>query len=197
MKNDYLKGGRSQQKQKTRDRILAGAKELLNNKSDFSLEDVAEVTSLSRATIYRYFSSAEALSLEAALDLGTKPPHEVIESIDGSDAGAVIEGIQEYYNQLALDNESVFRKYLSTVITQPPEGRKRGARRHHTLALALEELDLPLSTKEREMFIVVATALMGIEPIIVTKDVCGLTDKRSKHVLRWGIEMLLRGIMAK
>ena len=196
MNKDYIKAGRSKQKQKTRDRILAGAKDLLNRTNHFSLDDVAEVTSLSRATIYRYFSSAEALSLEAALDLGTKSPEEVLHSIDGkNDVEQTVLGIQDYFNQLALNNESVFRKYLSTVITQPPEGRKRGARRHHTLEKALKELNPEISPSDRKKFIVVATALMGVEPIIVAKDVSGLTDKRTKEVLSWGMQTLLKGLL--
>lgn len=34
---------------------------------------------------------------------------------------------------------------------------------------------------------------MGIEPIIVTKDVCGLNNAESKELLKWGMELLLKG----
>lgn len=196
MKDDYINAGRSQQKQKTRDRILNAAQKLLSEQSSFTLEDIARETELSRATIYRYFSSSEALSHEAALDLGTKSSEEVLASISGDDMSEMIHGIQAYYNKLALDNESTFRKYLSIVITQPPEGRQRGARRHHTLALALDQFDKVLAEDEKKNFMVVATALMGIEPLIVTKDVCQLSDKESNEVLSWGIKTLMKGLLA-
>ena len=194
MNEDYINAGRSQQKQKTRDRILNAAQNLLSRQSSFTLEDVARETELSRATIYRYFSSSETLSHEAALDLGTKSSEEVLDSIPGNSLNEMIHGIQAYYNELALDNESTFRKYLSIVITQPPEGRQRGARRHHTLALALDQFDNLLDDHEKKKFMVVATALMGIEPLIVTKDVCRLSDQESVEVLSWGLQMLLEGI---
>ena len=196
MKDDYINAGRSQQKQKTRDRILNAAQKLLSEQSSFTLEDIARETELSRATIYRYFSSSEALSHEAALELGTTSSAEVLASISGDDMSEMIHGIQAYYNKLALDNESTFRKYLSIVITQPPEGRQRGARRHHTLALALDQFDKVLAEDEKKKFMVVATALMGIEPLIVTKDVCQLSDKESNEVLSWGIKTLMKGLLA-
>ena len=196
MKDDYINAGRSQQKQKTRDRILNAAQKLLSEQSSFTLEDIARETELSRATIYRYFSSSEALSHEAALELGTTSSAEVLASISGDDMSEMIHGIQAYYNKLALDNESTFRKYLSIVITQPPEGRQRGARRHHTLALALDQFDKVLAEDEKKKVMVVATALMGIEPLIVTKDVCQLSDQDSIEVLSWGIKTLMKGLLA-
>ncbi|PQB03801.1 TetR/AcrR family transcriptional regulator [Aureitalea marina] len=194
MNKDYINAGRRNQKQKTRQRILSGAQDLLNSKGSFTLEDVAECSGMSRATVYRYFSSAEALSLEAALDLTTNSPEEVLESVKANHNSGVTLEIQQYFHDLAITNESVFRKYLSVVITQPPEGRVRGARRHQTLELALTKLNLGISAEERAKLIVVATVLMGIEPIIVTKDVCGLNDQDSLEALSWGLEMILKGI---
>ena len=44
---------------------------------------------------------------------------------------------------------------------------------------------------------VLATTLMGMEPFIVTKDVCGLDNEASKEVLRWGLELIIKGLEQK
>ena len=54
---------------------------------------------------------------------------------------------------------------------------KRGARRKKTLKLILEET--PLTPKEKEDLSNLFTVMMGIEPLIVTKDVCGLNNQES------------------
>jgi hypothetical protein len=35
---------------------------------------------------------------------------------------------------------------------------------------------------------------MGIEPFVVTKDVCLLNNKESKEVLNWGLEKILETV---
>lgn len=196
MNKSYTETGRKNQKNKTRNNILASAKKLLKQGKDFTLEDIAEDANISRATIYRYYSSVDVLALEAGLDWQTKSPEEVLTALGDHDIQHSIKGIQDYFNDLALDNENAFRKYLSHAITTNSEEGKRGARRVKTLALALETNNLNLTKEETEKLIVVATALMGIEAVIVTKDVCGLNNEASKTILNWGLEKLLKGILS-
>ena len=58
--------------------------------------------------------------------------------------------------------------------------------------MVLEEADL--TKKEITKLQNLLTVLMGIEPLIVTKDVCGLNNEQSKKLLKWGMELLLKGI---
>lgn len=34
---------------------------------------------------------------------------------------------------------------------------------------------------------------MGIEPLIVTKDVSGLNNKQSMEIMEWGVQLILKG----
>ena len=196
MKKDYLQSGRSKQKQKTRNSILKAAQNFLSEGKEFSLEDIAEAIDLSRATVYRYFSSVEILSREAGLDLSTKTPKEIIDQTGSDDLIKSLVGIQKYFNQLTIDHETAFRRYLSVVINAEGKEEKRGARRQKTLTLALKNHDVIWSDQERENLVMVGTALMGIEPFIVMKDVCERTDEQAEELLKWGLEMMIRGIQA-
>ncbi|MAU14996.1 MAG: TetR family transcriptional regulator [Muricauda sp.] len=192
MKDEYFKKGRVRQKQETREKILSSTQELMNSGEKFTLEDVAEKAGVSRATIYRYYSNIDILSAEAGIDINTKSPKTIYENLQGLEIKDKLLGVQEYYNNLALDNENAFRNYLSIVLTSDAKYNKRGARRSKTLKMVLEEANLTKSeiTNLQNLF----TVLMGIEPLIVTKDVCGLNNEQSKKLLKWGMELLLKGI---
>jgi len=192
MNNGYLKKGRIKQKQETREKILSCAQELMNSGKKFTLEEVAEKAKVSRATIYRYYSNVEILYAEAGIDINTKSPKTIYEDLRGLELKDKILGIQEYYNNLALDNENAFRNYLSIVLTSDSQHNKRGARRTKTLKMVLDETSL--TKKEIKNLQNLFTVLMGIESLIVTKDVCGLNNEQSKKILKWGMELLLKGI---
>lgn len=192
MKNEYLKKGRVKQKQETREKILSSTQELMNYGERFSLEDVAEKAGVSRATIYRYYSNIDILSAEAGIDINTKSPKTIYENLQGLEIKDKLLGVQDYYNNLALDNENAFRTYLSIVLTSGSQYNERGARRSKTLKMVLEETNLTkMETKNIQNLF---TLLMGIEPLIVTKDVCRLNNEQSKKLLKWGMELILKGI---
>ncbi len=194
MKEKYIQTGRINQKLETREQILESAQYFLSNGHDFTLEDVAKKAKISRATIYRYYSNKDVLANEAVLDIKTKNPEVLFDEIKNPDFEKTILEIQEYYNTLAIDHEPAFRKYLSTIITSSPKELKRGARRKKTLELALK--DTRFSNKEKEDLANLLTILMGIEPLIVAKDVAGLNNEASKEVLTWGAQLILKGFFA-
>lgn len=192
MNEDYVKKGRTNQKLETRGKILLSAQHYLNKGLEFNLEDIAKKTGISRATIYRYFSNADVLAAEAALDISTKSPESICESLHGKDLVEKFLGIQEYYNSLAVNHEKLFRKYISTFLDSSTSTPKRGARRKITLQMVLEKTNY--SNKEKKDLSNLLTILMGIEPLIVTKDVCGLNNSESLELLKWGMELMLRGL---
>lgn len=191
MNKGYVKSGRINQKLETRHKILSSAHYFINNGLEFTLEDVAKKSGISRATIYRYYSNIEVLVNEAGLNINTKSPEQIIENIKDKNIEDLVLEIQNYYNTLAIDHESAFRKYLSSVIPSKSSENKRGARRKNTLQLAFENASI--NKKEREKLVNVLTILMGIEPLIVTKDVLGLTNVQSKEIMKWGAQLILKG----
>src|SRR5262249_14786764 len=61
MSMGYLESGRTRQKQRTRDLLIAAARELITAGDTPRVEEVAEAAGISRPTAYRYFASQTEL----------------------------------------------------------------------------------------------------------------------------------------
>src|SRR3954466_10159671 len=61
----YEREGRSQQKQRTRNALIAAARELVAQGATPTVEEAAAAASISRTTAYRYFPNQRALLLAA------------------------------------------------------------------------------------------------------------------------------------
>lgn len=196
MNNDFLKSGRANQKAQTRSNILAAAKRLLDKSEDVSLDDISKEAGISRATMYRYYSNVDVLITEAALDINHESPEEINDQLEGMNMHERIFAIQKYYNNLALEHETAFRRYLSAVLSESisSKSKLRGARRVKTLDMALEPFSKDIKKEEKEKLINAATILMGIDPIVSGKDVCRLNDDQVNETLEWALEMLLKGM---
>lgn len=192
MSDSYLQSGRSNQKHETRNKILAGAAHFLNQGLRFNLDDIAKHTGISRATVYRYFSNSDILAAEAGLQVSTISSETILKPLESQSVESTIFGIQKYYNQLTFDNEQLFRKYLSAVLDPSNTNTKRGARRKTTLKMALAKSNI--HPKDQDKLSNLITVFMGIEPIIVSKDVCGLNNTESQDLLKWGLELVLKGL---
>ena len=196
MKEDFLGTGRVNQKAQTRINILDAAKRLLDKNETVTLEDIAKEANISRATMYRYYSSVDVVITEATLDINHKTPKEILQLLKGMGLIDRIYAIQKYYNTLALKHETAFRRYMSAVLSESISSKTklRGARRVKTLNLALEPFQDEIKLEEKEKLINVATILMGIDPIIAGKDVCELSNAEVNESLVWALEMILKGM---
>ncbi len=179
--------------------ILASTKRLMQDERKISLEDVAKEARISRATIYRYFSNIELLILEASLDIQHKSPDQLLEDVETMSLTERIFYIQKHYNKLARENEVGFRRYLSAVLSESITSKEklRGARRIKSLNKALKPFKSKLNEPTYTRLINISSVLMGIDSLVVCKDVCNLSSKESETVLRWGLEMILKGIFCK
>jgi AcrR family transcriptional regulator len=194
-KNDITKG-RAKQKLQTRSEILRAAKELMQKEEKITLEDVAKKANISRATMYRYFPNIDLLFTEASLDIHHKSPDQISEDVKNMDFAERIFFIQKHYNQSALKNEIGFRRYLSSVLSESVVSKKqlRGARRMKSLNKALDPYKERYSKDTFKKIINIASVLMGIDSILVCKDVCELNNKEAENTLKWAIEMILKGV---
>ena len=199
MKTISLQKGRINQKKKTRIRILNAAKNLMSENKKITLEEVALKAKVGRATIYRYFPSIDLLYTEASLDIHFLTPEELFDEVKNMSLDQRLIYIQNYYNTMAQDHELIFRRYLSATLIESLGSNKkiRGARRIEATSLALESSQKKLSKKDIDLLKNTATILMGIESVIVAKDVCRLSDKKTNETLNWALEMILKGMQVK
>lgn len=166
---------------------------------EFSLDDVAAEAGISRATVYRYFSDVDLLKLEALLDIRTKVSSDILKGIEKATIRERLLHTQDYFNRLAQEHEPTFRTYLSLVLGESVKKgnqmkKRRGARRIRVLEEVLDPLREQVGDEPVRKLTCVAAALMGIEALIVTKDVCDLDNTESDVILKWGLEMIIKGM---
>lgn len=196
MNNEYLEIGRTKQKFKTRQHIIKTAQTLLATKESTSLEEVAEKAGISRATIYRYFPSVEVLVGEVGLSLESKTPDELVSDVADMTLTKALLYVQEYFNDHAITNEAMLRKFLSVSlhVDTSIDTSIRGARRLLAADGVISEKGTSLDKKERENLARIMAVLSGIEPLIANRDVNGITPAESKELLSWAIKKIIKGL---
>ena len=193
-----------QQKGRTRGALLAAAIRLLQSGAQPTVAEVADAAEVSRRTAYRYFPTQEQLLVESALEGVRAIMSHAIEG--GDDAGADIEDVEarldravKALQQSAVANEQILRTMIRLTVTAPvssgPAGhpvRKRGYRRIEWIALALAPVKKKLGKRRYERLVSALAMCIGIEALIVLRDLRGLDESDAEEVSRWAARTLLR-----
>ena len=193
---DHLQTGRTDQKRNTRSKILMAAHQILERGEELSMESIAGEADISRATIYRYYSNVDSLSTELILHLNIPNKETMVEELKEENLQDALISIQQTYLDFILNNEAAARKFLGAVLSSSDPKLVRGKNRLKALEHYFNSKKTGNSTEQTQKLIHIAVLLMGIESVIVSKDVCGLDDTTSKETLQWGLKMILKGISA-
>ena len=191
---EHLQTGRTEQKLNTRSKILVAAHKILEKGEDLTMESIASEARISRATIYRYYSNVDSLSTELILHLSIPNKDTMVEELKEEKLSSALLSIQNTYLDFILNNEAAARKFLGAILSSSDPKLVRGKNRLKALQSYFESRRNQWDREKTEKFIHIAVLLMGIESIIVSKDVCGLDDATSKETLQWGLEMILKGM---
>ena len=197
MKNKYVDSGRRKQKLQTHQKIFDAAQNLLKKGETLTLENVAKEANISRATIYRYYSNIETLTSEMVLALQDIDPESFANENQDLSIEELILTIQDYYLNFTYKNEAAFRKFLSTILSSDTTKGKRAGRRIIALEKVLSTKENNLSDRDKKHLINIASLFMGIEAVILAKDVCNLNKEDAKESLQWGLQMLLNSVLKK
>jgi len=193
--------GRWRQRRRTRQAILQAARDLLERGESPTIAAVAAEADVSRATAYRYFPSERALALELELER-TLPGLQAI--LDGAQ-GELLERVahvQRVFHEHAAGNEAAFRHFLGAVHELQLAGRTedlpaRGGRRLEALEAVLAPLADRLDAATLERLRDALATLVGVEALLVLRDVCGLDAANAGRVGEWAVRTLVRGALAE
>lgn len=189
MSTPYEEGGRSQQKRRTREALVAAARELVAAGRTVTVEAAAAAASVSRPTAYRYFPSQRALLLaahpevERASLLPENPPDDAVERLD-----AVVSA----FTAMIADTEAQQRTMLRLSLDRDtePELPLRQGRAIGWFKEALEGR-VPLSDPELHALIVAVRATTGIEALVWLVDIAGLSRPDARKLMRWSARALI------
>ncbi len=192
MSTPYETGGRSAQKARTRDALVAAARDLVAAGVTPTVEDAAAAASISRTTAYRYFPSKRALLLAAhpeiaaASMLPADPPH---------DPAARLDAVVANFTAMILDTEAQQRTMLRLSLEADAAERDplplRQGRAIAWIAEALDGVRGDLSDQQFRQLVLSIRATIGIEAIAWLVDVAGLSRNDAAALTRWSAQALL------
>lgn len=192
------KDGRPNQRLRTRKDLLLAATKLAREGRKPTLEEVAELAMVSRATAYRYFSSIEALLLEAGIDMSIPTPEELFANDTSTDAFERVWKAERAINAPTFENHLTARMTLATLLHQSVEneGKSEGTpvrqnRRTPMLAAALGPVRDQFRRGDLDMLKGALALFIGLEPMVVFKDVLRMDDAESEKIRRWAMRALI------
>jgi AcrR family transcriptional regulator len=194
----YEQNGRVSQKRRTRDALVAAARDLVAEGVTPTVEAAAEAASISRTTAYRYFPNQRALLVAAHPETGatTLLPDDAPE-----DAGARLELVMDAFVRSTLDNEQPQRTMLRLSLEADPVERAqlplRQGRGIAWIEETLEPLRADLPDADVHRLSLAIRSAAGIEAFVWLVDVAGLSRDDAAALMRWSARALLRAATAK
>lgn len=173
--------------------LLEAARALMAEGQEPGIEAVAAQAGVSRATAYRYFGSAEALVLEATLDstLDVAPPPTTT-SDSTADRVARVQG--RLYDH-AREHEAQLRLYLASALRLHVESdgkaEVRMGRRLPMIEDAIGPARTELTDAAYQRLVCALAAMMGIDSLIVLRDVCALDHDAARDTMAWAVRTLV------
>lgn len=189
--------GRVEQKSRTRNAILEAGLRLLQRGVRPTMTDVAEEAKVGRATLYRYYSSLEALLLEAPLADRAAAPGVLMQGMGNASVGDRVAKVQDYLYDLVEANEAEFRMYLRATMDEwlqrgnSGEEPIRAGRRLEMLDAALAPSRAMLAPEDLRRLRDSLAVLTGVESLVVMQDVCGRTAEEGREVMEWAVRTLV------
>ncbi|MDO6966010.1 TetR/AcrR family transcriptional regulator [Rhizobium alvei] len=187
---------RVNQKRRTRAELLRAAREILEKGGRPSVAEAADQAGISRATAYRYFSTPEDMINEAALD-GVATAIHIAPSradMDTTEVGERVDKLVGDVFSMIADNETVFRALYGGASSGRSENRRAG-RRIGWLNEAMAPIREKLPPEHFKRLVNALSLTMGIEALVVMRDVCELELEEAEKVLRWTAQALMRAAL--
>jgi AcrR family transcriptional regulator len=193
----YELNGRTAQKQRTRDALIAAARELVAEGLSPTVEAASEAASISRTTAYRYFPNQRAL-------LSAAHPETAAESLLPDDAPADVAArldlVVASFTRLIIDTEAQQRTMLRLSLEVDPVERSqlplRQGRAIKWIEEALAPLQAEMSASELHRLAIAIRSATGIEALVWLTDVAGLSRDDAQKLMRWSARALLDAAVA-
>jgi AcrR family transcriptional regulator len=196
MSISYERTGRTQQKARTRDALIAATRGLLAQGHTPTVEQAAAAARISRATAYRYFPNQRAL-LAATYPLIDLPS--LLPTPAPPDPTARLAAVADAQTQLVLELEPELRTQLRLALDPDADRGQlplRRGRRITWIQEALAPLGSQLPDRELRRLVHAIGATVGIEALVWLTDIAGLSRQQAVEVMRWSARTLLGAALA-
>jgi AcrR family transcriptional regulator len=192
---------RSAQKRRTRRAILAAAVALMRRGETPTASSVAAAAEVSRRTVYLYFPTRERLLTEAAMEGVRAEVERALELADPEDVWARLDTLVAEGLRSSLEREVELRTIIRLTVEQrlaearsgeAREAPLRGGRRVEWIETALVPVRERLGEARFERLVSALAVLVGVDALLVLRDIRGLDRAEIEAVSRWAARALLR-----
>jgi AcrR family transcriptional regulator len=187
-----LETGRTQQKRRTREALIAAARELIGAGEEATVERVADWAQISRTTAYRYFPNRRLL-------IAAAHPETTAASLLPPDAPAdpqarlalVVEAFVSLIRATEPQQRAMLRISLEPVGDQHDRLPLRQGRAIGWIGEALAPLEDRLSEEQLHALVVSIRSAIGIEALVWLEDVAQLSGDDAQALMAWTARSLL------
>jgi AcrR family transcriptional regulator len=195
---EYEVTGRTRQKQRTRDALVAAARELIaQGGASPTIEAAAEAASVSRTTAYRYFPTQNALLVAAHPEITAST---LVPEGAGDDPEVRLLGAVGAFIAIIVDTEHQQRTMLRLSLEPATSSESlplRQGRAINWFEEALAPLRPRLTDAEIHGLALAVRSAVGIESLVWLTDIAGLTRKEAAERMLWSARALLRQALAE
>lgn len=189
----YEQTGRTRQKTRTRNALIAAARQLLAEGVTPTVERTADRAAISRTTAFRYFSNQRAILIATY-------PHIVERSLLGPGASddpmARLEAVTQAFTRQVVEFEPELRAQLRLSLEpgpREPDGLPlRQGRGIGWIEDALSPLRGRIREPELRRLVLAIRATLGIEAMVWLVDVAGVSREQAVDIMRSSASTLLR-----
>lgn len=196
MSMPYETGGRADQKSRTREALVAAAKDQVARGLSPTVEEAAVAAGISRTTAYRYFPNQQSLLAAAHPEtdtvsmLSSKPPTDPAGRLD-----EVVRAFTKLITETEAQQRTMLRLSLEGDATERSVLPLRQGRAIGWITEALEPLGDRLTEAETHRLVLAIRSATGIEALVWLTDVGGLSRADAAELMRWSAQALLHAAL--
>jgi AcrR family transcriptional regulator len=193
MSTAYEQSGRTQQKARTRNELVAAARALVaRGGAAPTVEEAAAEASISRTTAYRYFPSQKALLAAAHPEVDIRS---LVPPGAGDDPRARLLAAITTFTRMVIETEQQQRTMLRLSLEPDPHAHELPLRKGRAIGWfkdALAPLEPQLTEAGLHRLAVAIRSAVGIESLVWLTDIAGLTRAEAADQMLWTAEALLQ-----
>ena len=180
----YETFGRSRQKQRTRDALVAAARQLIASGSPPTVEAAAAEAGISRTTAYRYFANQRALLVAAHPEIEATS---LLADDASEEPAARLEHVLDAFTALIAETE-VQQRAMLRLSLEPHDASEMPLRQGRAIGWfrdALQPHEGELSVDQLRRLVLALRSATGIEARVWLVDVAGLSGEEATELLLW------------
>jgi len=194
----YVENGRTSQKRRTRDALIAAARDLVAQGRAPTVEEAAEAAAISRTTAYRYFPNQRELLAAAHPETATDS---YLPDDAPDDVAARLDIVVEGFTKLIVDTEAQQRTMLRLSLEADEVERRqlplRQGRAIKWIREALAPLRSEMPESDLSRLAIAIRSATGIEALVWLTDIAGLSTGEATKLMRWSARAMLAAARAE